>query len=228
VGRKLAALTLVNKAMNLLISQTSLTSLTPRGVAAAAITLTALLGACASQPTTKGPSPSATPRIESETRPAPPPVAQVPVPPPQTPEVVEKSLDMILGDYTKKWRQDYPLRMKLAAKCPSSKGYSYGMRMIQPATFQGEFADAVKRKYGNTTDFIVIAVAQGSAAAKLNIVVGDRLLRVGSVKSTQANAGKTLGEQARKWATPYDVVVTREGKEATMQLKPDLICEIPL
>jgi C-terminal processing protease CtpA/Prc len=185
------------------------------------------LAGCTTQPTTRGPSPTATPRVETDTRPATPSPAP---PPPQvaTPEVVEKSLDSILSDYTKKWRQDYPLRQKLAAKCPASKGYSYGMRMLQPATFQGEFADAVKRKYGNTTDFIVIAVAPGSAASKIGIATGDRLVQVGNVKSTQANAGKTLGEQSRKWANPYDVVVMRAGQPVTMQLKPDQLCEIPL
>jgi hypothetical protein len=190
------------------------------------------LGACASQPTTQGPSPSATPKRDADTRPTPP--VATPAPPstlpsaPLPPVVAEKSLDIILSDYTKKWRQDYPLRMKLAAKCPASKGYSYGMRMLQPATFKGDFADAVKRKYGDTTDFIVIAVAPNSAASKLNIAVGDRLVQVGRVKSTQTNAGKTLGEQSRKWATPYDVVVMRNDKEVVMSLKPDLLCEIPL
>jgi hypothetical protein len=192
----------------------------------------AALGACASQPTTQGPSPSATPKRDTDTRPTPPVATPTPSPaPPSTPlppVVAEKSLDIILSDYTKKWRQDYPLRMKLAAKCPASKGYSYGMRMLQPATFKGDFADAVKRKYGDTTDFIVIAVAPNSAASKLNIVVGDKLVQVGRVKSTQVNAGKTLGEQSRKWAAPYDVVVIRNDKEVVMSLKPDLLCEVPL
>jgi hypothetical protein len=188
------------------------------------------LGACATQPSTQGPSPSATPKREPESLPKPP-VALPPPPPPSAPlppEVAEKSLDSILSDYTKKWRQDYPLRMKLGAKCPASRGYSYGMRMLQPATFQGEFADAVKRKYGNTTDFIVIAVAPGSAAAKVNIAVGERLVQVGRVKSTQPNAGKTLATESRKWSAPYIVVVLRNGKEVPLTLKPDLICEIPL
>lgn len=188
------------------------------------------LGACANKPSTQSPSPSAPPKREPETRPTPP-VASPPPPPPTAPlppEVAEKSLDSILSDYTKKWRQDYPLRMKLGPKCPASKGYSYGLRMLQPATFQGEFADAVKRKYGNTTDFIVIAVAPGAAAAKLNIVVGDRLVQVGRVKSTQPDAGKTLATESRKWSAPYSVVVLRNGKEVPMTLKPDLLCEIPL
>jgi hypothetical protein len=188
------------------------------------------LGACATPPSTQGPSPGATPKRDPETRPTPPVATPVPPPPsaPLPPEVAEKSLDSILSDYTKKWRQDYPLRMKLAAKCPASKGYSYGMRMLQPATFQGEFADAVKRKYGNTTDFIVIAVAPGSAAAKLNIAVGDRLVQVGRVKSTQPDAGKTLATESRKWSAPYSVVALRSGKEVPLTLKPDLLCEIPL
>jgi hypothetical protein len=157
-------------------------------------------------------------------------IVQTPPPPsvPLPPEVAEKSLDTILTEYTKKWRQDYPLRMKLAAKCPASKGYSYGMRMLQPATFQGDFADAVKRKYGNTSDFIVIAVASGSAASKLNIAVGDRLIQVGRVKSTQVDAGKTLGVESRKWSAPYEVVALRGGQAVSMSLKPDLLCEIPL
>jgi hypothetical protein len=195
-------------------------------------TVVAMLSACATQPSTRGPSPSATPagsvKRDPEVKPAPPAVTPPPPAAPLPPEVAEKSLDSILSDYTKKWRQDYPLRIKLAAKCPSSKGYSYGMRMLQPATFQGDFADAVKRKYGNTTDFIVIAVAPGSAAAKLNITVGDRLLQVGRVKSIQNDAGKTLSVESRKWSTPYDVVVMRGGQPVKMSLKPDLLCELPL
>jgi C-terminal processing protease CtpA/Prc len=142
--------------------------------------------------------------------------------------VVEKSLDSILTEYTRKWRQDYPMRRQLAGKCATTTGYSYGMRMLQPASFQGDFAEAVKKKYGNTTDFIVIAVAKDSAAAKLQIVEGDRIIQVGKVKSTQPNAGKLLGGEVRKWSTPYDVVVMRDGKPVTMKLKPDRICEIPL
>jgi hypothetical protein len=195
-------------------------------------TMVAMLGACATQPSTQGPSPSATPagsaKRDSDVKPAPQVVTAPPPGAPLPPEVAEKSLDSILSDYTKKWRQDYPLRMKLAAKCPSTKGYSYGMRMLQPATFQGDFADAVKRKYGNTTDFIVIAVAPDSAAAKLKIAVGDRLVQVGRVKSTQPDAGKTLGVESRKWATPYDVVALKAGQPVTMSLKPDLLCELPL
>jgi hypothetical protein len=199
-------------------------------IAATLILVLVGLGACATQPSTQGPSPSATPKRDSETRPAPPAATPAPSPPsaPLPPEVAEKSLDSILSDYTKKWRQDYPLRVKLGPKCPASKGYSYGMRMLQPATFQGDFADAVKRKYGNTTNFIVIAVAPGSAAAKLNIAVGDRLLQVGRVKSTQPDAGKTLATESRKWSAPYSVVALRDGKEVLMTLKPDLLCEIPL
>jgi C-terminal processing protease CtpA/Prc len=120
------------------------------------------------------------------------------------------------------------MRRQLAPKCTTTTGYSYGMRMLQPASFQGDFAEAVKKKYGNTTDFIVIAVAKDSAAAKLKIVEGDRIVQVGRVKSTQPNAGKLLGGEVRKWSTPYDVVVMRDGKPVTMKLQPDRICEIPL
>jgi hypothetical protein len=195
--------------------------------------IVAMLSACATQPSTQGPSPSATPagsaKRDPEVKPAPPVVIAPPAPStPLPPAVAEKSLDSILSEFTKKWRQDYPLRMKLGAKCPSSKGYSYGMRMLQPATFQGDFAEAVKRKYGNTNDFIVIAVAPGSAAAKLNIVVGDRLVQVGKVKSTQNDAGKTLSVESRKWSAPYDVVVIKDGQPVKMTLKPDLLCELPL
>jgi hypothetical protein len=197
-------------------------------IAATFILVLAGLGACATKPSTQGPSPSATPKREPETRPTPPLASPPPPSTPLPPEVAEKSLDSILSDYTKKWRQDYPLRMKLGPKCPASKGYSYGMRMLQPATFQGEFADAVKRKYGNTTDFIVIAVAPDSAASKLNIAVGERLIQVGRVKSTQPDAGKTLATESRKWSAPYSVVALRGGKEVPMTLKPDLLCEIPL
>jgi C-terminal processing protease CtpA/Prc len=195
------------------------------------VILLSVLGACASPPSTNGPSPSATPKRDTDPRPAPPVAVPAPTPSvstPQTPEVAEKSLEAILSEYTKKWRQDYPLRVKLAAKCPTSKGYSYGMRMLQPSTFKGDFADAVKRKYGDTTDFIVIAVAPNSAASKLNINVGDRLVQVGRVTSNQTNAGKTLGEQSRKWSAPYDVVALRGGKEVVMSLKPDLLCEVPI
>jgi hypothetical protein len=201
-------------------------------ISQALATIVVMLGACATQPSTQGPLPAATPadlpKRDPDVRPVPQVVTAPPLSAPLPPEVAEKSLDSILNDYTKKWRQDYPLRMKLAAKCPSTKGYNYGMRMLQPATFQGDFADAVKRKYGNTTDFIVIAVAPDSAAAKLKITVGDRLVQVGRVKSTQPDAGKTLGVESRKWARPYDVVVIRGGQPVTMSLKPDLLCEIPL
>jgi hypothetical protein len=209
-------------------SSSSLKKIFPYALA----TVVAILSACATQPSTRGPSPSATPagsaKRDPEVKPAQPAVTPPPQAAPLPPEVAEKSLDSILSDYTKKWRQDYPLRIKLGAKCPSSKGYSYGMRMLQPATFQGDFADAVKRKYGNTTDFIVIAVAPDSAAAKLNINVGDRLLQVGRVKSIQNDAGKTLSVESRKWSTPYDVVVMRGGQPVKMSLKPDLLCELPL
>jgi hypothetical protein len=193
-----------------------------------------VLGACASQPSTQGPSPNATPagsvKRDSDVRQSAPSASTPPIPQstPLPPAVAETSLDTILKEYTKKWSQDYPLRMKLGAKCPASKGYSYGMRMLQPATFQGDFADAVRRKYGNTNDFIVIAVAPGSAAAKLNIVVGDRIVQVGPVKSTQPNAGKTLGMASRKWSTPYDIIALKGDKEVRMSLKPDLLCELPL
>ncbi len=193
----------------------------------------ALVSACSSTPSTKGPTPDARPAGQKPPVVQPPPVsptpAPAPIPPPkQAPSTEEKSLNTILSDYTNKWRKDYPLRVQLAPKCPASKGYSYGMRLIQPASFQGDFAEAVKRKYGNSTDFIVIAVASGFAASKVGIVEGDRVVQISRVRSTQANAGKTIGEQSRRWSTPYDVVLLRNDKEVTVKLKPDLLCEIPL
>ena len=144
------------------------------------------------------------------------------------PVTADKSLEKILSDYTQKWRQDYPTRLALAKKCPASKSYNYGMRMLQPATFQGEFADAVQRRYGKTTDFIVIAVAANSAAAKVKITQGDRITRIGSVKSTQTNAGPSLAEQSRKWSKPYEIALLRDGRETVVTLTPDQICDIPL
>lgn len=190
------------------------------------VTLAALFSACS----TKTPAPAQPPVGASKPSASPPPSAGVEVKPtlPAPPAEVDKSLDTILSDYTKKWRNDYPLRMNLAARCATSRSYSYGMRMLQPATFTGDFAESVQRKYGNTTDFIVIAVGPNSAAAKAGIFTGDRIVQVGTVKSTQVNAGKTLAERSRKWSKPYEVVLLKNSKPVTVTLTPDAICEIPL
>jgi C-terminal processing protease CtpA/Prc len=187
------------------------------------LALAALVSACATKtaPTTQQPPVATTkpvPNSNVEVKPS------VPAPPAE----VDKSLETILGDYTKKWRNDYPLRMNLAAKCAAPRSYSYGMRMLQPATFTGDFAESVQRKYGNTTDFIVIAVAPNSAAARTGIFTGDRIVQVGSVKSTQPNAGRTLAEKSRKWSKPYEVVLIKNNKPVSLTLTPDAICEIPL
>jgi C-terminal processing protease CtpA/Prc len=186
--------------------------------------LVALFSACS----TKTPAPAQPPVAASKPPPSPAPSVEVKPSAPPPPAEVDKSLDSILSEYTKKWRNDYPLRMNLAAKCANSRSYSYGMRMLQPATFTGDFAESVQRKYGNTTDFIVIAVGPNSAAAKAGIFTGDRIVQVGTVKSTQANAGKTLAERSRKWSKPYEVVLLKNSKPVTVTLTPDAICEIPL
>ena len=201
----------------------------PRLINAYAVLIVSLgLAACVSPPPSGSPSPQAEPR---STVPAPrtgPPSVSAPSASTIDPIVADKSLEKILSDYTQKWRQDYPLRLSLARKCPTSKSYNYGMRMLQPATFQGEFSDAVQRRYGKTTDFIVIAVAANSAAAKAQIAQGDRITRIGTVSSTQTNAGPKLAEQSRRWSNPYDVVLVKDGRETTVKLTPDLVCDVPL
>jgi C-terminal processing protease CtpA/Prc len=195
----------------------------------------ALLGACSSKtaPPAKPQESTKSAPVDAKPIPTAPtnPQAQTPsasqAPAPVTPEL-EKSLDGILKDYTKKWRQDYPTRLSMAATCPSKRVYSYGMRMLHPATFQGTFADVVKQKYGNTSDFIVIAVAKSGAANKAEIMEGDRIVQIGTVKSTQVNAGKTLAERSLRWSKPYDVTFIRGGKTMVAKLTPDRICDVPL
>jgi membrane-associated protease RseP (regulator of RpoE activity) len=195
----------------------------------------ALLGACSS----KSPPPSkpleSTKSVPADAKPVAQSQGPLPAPAPTLTQVpapvtpaLEKSLDGILKDYTKKWRQDYPTRLSMSATCPAKRVYSYGMRMLHPATFQGTFSDVVKQKYGNTTDFIVIAVAKGGAAYKADIMDGDRIVQINGVKSTQFNAGKTLAERSLRWSKPYDITVIRGGKTMVVNLTPDRICDIPL
>ena len=138
------------------------------------------------------------------------------------------TLQKTLAEYNKTWRIEYPLRRELADKCPTSTSYSYGMRMLQPASFRGSFSDSVQKIYGTTTDFVVIAVAANSAASKAKIIEGDRITKIGSISANQADAGPTLASKSKLWSKPYDVALIRDGQQLAVTIKPDLICDIAL
>jgi membrane-associated protease RseP (regulator of RpoE activity) len=134
----------------------------------------------------------------------------------------------MINTLTSKWKRDYPLRLQLATSCPTATSYSYGMRLVHPLTYAGEFLDVIQQRHGLANEFIVIAVAPDSAAARVRVVPGDRIIRIGTIRADSPNAGRRLADESRKWNTPYDIVVMRDGKALAVSLKPDRICEINL
>ena len=147
--------------------------------------------------------------------------------PPLDPATASIQLSKLLADYTTSWRTEYALRLELAKTCAYTTSYSYGMRMLQPATFKGDFSESVQKRYGLTTDFIVIAVANNSAASRAKIQEGDRITKIGVISSVQPDAGRLLAAQSKRWSKPYEVNLNRTGQDMAVTITPDKLCDVP-
>jgi hypothetical protein len=141
---------------------------------------------------------------------------------------VAQELEQILQTELSAWRKDYAKRQRLSSSCPSGLYYSYGMRLIQPSSFRGDYADLVKQRYGSGTEFLVIATAEKAAAARAGILPGDRLMRVNTINANELDSAKRVASESRRWRQPYPITLERDGKIISKMLTPDKLCDVKL
>ncbi len=190
------------------------------------------LSGCASGPRAPERAPSTEPRRDAGSEPARQPLpGQSNAPRPSnndSQQQVSQELEQILQTELSTWRKDYAKRQRLAANCPSGLYYSYGMRLIQPSSFRGDYADLVKQRYGSGTEFLVIAIAEKAAAAKAGILPGDRLMKVGPISANELDSAKRVATESRRWRLAYTITLERDGKILSKTLTPDKLCDVKL
>jgi hypothetical protein len=183
-----------------------------------------------------------TPRIEQspqptapvQTRPSP-----VPAEPPGTTsgttkqvpdnqQTATQELEQILQMELSQWRKDYAKRQRLGASCPAGIYYAYGMRLLQPSTFRGDYAELIKQRFGKGSEFLVIAVAERAAAKRAGILPGDRLIKVGPISANESDSARRVANESRKWRQAYAITLERDGKTFTKTLTPDKLCDVKL
>jgi hypothetical protein len=195
-------------------------------VVGGAVLLQACAGSPRVEPTSRAPSPvqtrSAPPLEPPGTVPANP--RQVPDSQPSATQELERFLQMELSQ----WRKDYAKRQGLSARCPAGVYYAYGMRLMQPSTFRGDYADLIKQRFGNGPEFLVIAVAERAAAKRAGILPGDRLIKVGPISANESDSARRVAAESRKWHKAYVITLERDGKTLSKTLTPDKLCDVKL
>jgi hypothetical protein len=190
-----------------------------------------LLGACASSGTKEPTAPVQAPAKPPASAPGPstpPPAAPATRQIPNSNASAVVDLEKILGDELSVWKKQYTQRRRLGANCPTTTSFNYGMRLLQPSSFRGDYADIVRQRYGDGSEFLVLAVADAGAAARAGVLPGDRISRIHTVKADQVESAKRVATESRSWHIAYTLDLERDGKRRTIRLSPDRLCDIKL
>ncbi len=139
-----------------------------------------------------------------------------------------QQLEQIFAKELAQWKREYVQKKKFANNCPGPVIYAYGMRLIQPSSFRGDYAALVRQRYGNGPEFLVIATADQGAAALSGILPGDRLTRIASIDARELDAAKRVAAESRRWRQPYTIWLERDGKQLNKKLQPDKLCDLKL